>query len=58
MARRTMLMEKQDYHGWTEDKAWVVGDDNSATVEFDNDEPMTFGSFDEAFDWLYERGYR
>ena len=58
MARRTMLMEKQDYHGWTEDKAWVVGDDNSTTVEFDNDEPMTFGSFDEAFDWLYERGYR
>lgn len=56
--KREMLMELQDYHGWTEDKAWVVGDNNSATVEFDNYEPMFFSSFDEATDWLYERGYR
>ena len=56
--KRTMLMEKQDFHGWTEDKAWVVGDDNSAIVEFDDGETMTFGSYYDATDWLYERGYR
>ena len=52
------LMEKKDFHGWTEDKAWVVGNELTATVEFDNDEPMQFSSYDEACDWLYERGYR
>lgn len=52
------LMEKNDYHGWTEDKAWVVGNGLTATVEFDNGEPMRFASYDEACDWLYERGYR
>ena len=55
--RRT-LMEKHDFHGWTEDKAWVIGNGLTATVEFDNGEPMRFASFDEACDWLYERGYR
>ena len=53
-----ILMEKKDYHGWTEDKAWVVGNKLTATVEFDNGEPMRFASYDEACDWLYERGYR
>ena len=25
MAKKmTGLMEKQDYHGWTEDKAWIL----------------------------------
>lgn len=52
------LMEKNDCHGWTEDKAWVVGNALAATVEFDNGEPMEFPSYDEAVDWLYERGYR
>ena len=51
-------MEKKDYHGWTEDKAWVVGNKLTATVEFDNGDPMRFSSYDEACDWLYERGYR
>lgn len=53
-----LLMEKKDCHGWTEDKAWVVGNKITATVEFDNGDPMRFASYDEACDWLYERGYR
>lgn len=55
--KKTMY-ELKDCHGFTEDKAWLVGDDHTATVEFDNGEPMTFESYNEASDWLYERGYR
>ena len=51
-------MELQDYHGWTEDKAWVEGDDNGATVEFDNGDKMAFDNYYDATDWLWERGYR
>lgn len=54
----TMLLELQDFHGWTEDHAWIVGDANSATVEFDNGDVMTFASFHEAEDYLYDRGYK
>lgn len=58
MKKMTGLMELQDFHGWTEDKAWIVGDASGATVEFDNYPEMTFGSYDEAEDYLWERGYR
>lgn len=56
--KKTGLMEKQDYHGWTEDKAWICGDASGATVEFDNYPEMTFGSYYEAEDYLLDRGYR
>ena len=55
--KKTMY-ELKDCHGFTEDKAWLVGDSASAVVEFDNGEPMTFESYNEASDWLYERGYK
>ena len=55
---RRRLMELNNYHGWTEDKAWAIGNGLAAKVEFDNREPMQFPSYDEACDWLYGRGYR
>jgi hypothetical protein len=55
---KNAMMELQDFHGWTEDKAWVVGDASGATVEFDNYPTMTFGSYREAEDYLWDRGYR
>lgn len=59
MAKKmTGLMELQDFHGWTEDKAWICGDASGATVEFDNYPEMTFGSYHEAEDYLLDRGYR
>lgn len=59
MAKKmTGLMELQDFHGWTEDKAWISGDASGATVEFDNYPTMTFGSYREAEDYLLDRGYR
>lgn len=51
-------MVLEDFHGWTEDKAYVVGDNNGAEVEFDNGDKMVFDSYHAACDWLWERGYR
>ena len=50
-----ILYEKQDFHGWTEDKAWVTDD---GKVEFDDGSVMEFSTADEASDWLWERGYK
>lgn len=52
------MYELKDCHGFTEDKAWLVGDSASAVVEFDNGDFKAFDSYDEASDWLWERGYR
>lgn len=50
-----ILYEKQDFHGWTEDKAWATDD---GKIEFDDGSVMEFETADEASDWLWERGYR
>lgn len=52
------MYELKDCHGFTEDKAWLEGDSASAVVEFDNGDFKVFDSYDEASDWLWERGYR
>lgn len=50
-----ILYVYQDFHGWTEDHAWVTED---GKVEFDDGSVMKFATADEASDWLWERGYR
>lgn len=45
----------EDFHGWTEDHAWVTED---GRVEFDDGSVMEFATANEAYDWLYEMGYR
>lgn len=53
-----MLFELKDFRGWTEDKAWLVGDNTYGVIEFDDGSQMQFGSYYEAEDWLYDRGYK
>lgn len=54
---RHRMFEKKDYHGWTEDKAWAIGDDSHAIIEFDDGDTMEFGDYYEATDYLYDMGY-
>lgn len=49
-----ILYEKQDFHGWTEDKAWLT---NDGRVEFDDGSVIEFATINEMITRIEREGF-